>query len=176
MFGIQNTPGNLPCAKVPADYSFDEQVAGALASANLQKWLVMDTYYFTMGRFLTTLDWHVENIPSEKLAIGMMNRDDLTVDDLTGRFYAIDKAGVDWINMFAMPVSDAFLPFLQRWKTQCVGCGTQTILGCYDMDIECNYDDVRVASSREEEPTFESSWGLQKHDLPNENQILLADA
>lgn len=161
-FGIQTTPGNMPCAKVPADFRFDEQVAGALASANLQKWLVMDTYYFTMGRFLTTLDWHVTYIPSEKLAIGMMNRDDLSVDDLTGRFYAIDKAGVDWINMFVMPIRDAFIPFLQRWKTRCVGCGTQTILGCYDMDIECNYsDDTRVAS-REEGRMVESSLDQEK--------------
>jgi hypothetical protein len=93
-------------------------------------------------RFLTTLDWHVQNIlPLEKLPIGMTNRDDLTVDDLTGRFYAIDKAGIDWINMFTMPISDAFLPFLQRLKARCAGCGVQTILGFYDMDIHStSYD------------------------------------
>jgi hypothetical protein len=164
IFGIESTPGNQPCARVPADYVFDEQVAGSVASADLQKWLVMDTYYYTMGRFLTTLDWHVQNIPSKKLAIGMSNREELTVDDLTGRFYAIDKAGIDWINMFMMPISDAFLPFLQRWKTNCAGCGVQTILGCYDMDIECNYDDHREASS--EDQMFESLLGL--HNLLQE--------
>lgn len=138
VFGIQNDESNDPCAKVPAAYPFDERVAQSLASSSSSAtWLVMDTYYYTTGRFLTTLDWHVQTIPIERLGIGMMNRADLSIDDLTARFYAIDRADISWINIFLMPIDEKFLPFLQRWKTRCAGCGKQTILGCYDMDIAC---------------------------------------
>jgi hypothetical protein len=45
----------------------------------------------------SALDWHVKHIfPSRYfLAIGMMNRSDLTEDDLVARFHALDKAGVE---------------------------------------------------------------------------------
>ena len=147
LFAINdNTPDNDPCAKAPSAYTLDTRVVELLQKATLQKWLVMDTYYFTTGRFLGALDWHTTYIPKKTLAMGMMNRDDLTDDDLVARFHAIDKSGVvDWINIFIMPISDAFLPYLERWKTHCAGCGKQTILGCYDMSIECNQ--ARISES-----------------------------
>lgn len=139
VFAIQDgVPDNDPCQRAPSDYEFEPRVSDLLATATLQKWLVMDTYYFTTGRFLGALDWHVRNIPLDTLAIGMMNRADLTENDLSARFYAIEKSGVDWINIFLLPIADEFLPFLQRWKSHCAGCGKQPILGCYDWLIECD--------------------------------------
>jgi hypothetical protein len=144
LFAIEDTPGNLPCQNVPSSYQYNPTMTQLLHNATLTKWLVMDTYYFSSGRFMGSLDWHVENIPLSTLAIGMMNRADLTVDDLTARFYAIDKAGISWINMWHYPVDDMFLPFLNRWKSYCDGCGVQTILGCYDMDIKCSNEENGV--------------------------------
>jgi hypothetical protein len=138
VFAINDTPGNQPCAKKPAEYDLDPNVVDILQTASLQKWLVMDTYYFSTARFMGALDWHVAYVPRETLGIGMMNRSDLSESDLVARFHAIDKSGVDWINIFMMPIADEFLPFLQRWKTFCAGCGKQTILGCYDMTEKCD--------------------------------------
>jgi hypothetical protein len=137
VFAINNKPGNQPCADNPSSYDLDSRVVSILQNATIQKWLVMDTYYFSTGRFLGALDWHVQNIPLKYLAIGLMNRTDLNENDLTARFHAIEKSGVDWINIFMMPIADQFLPFLQRWKHHCSGCGKQYILGCYDMTISC---------------------------------------
>ena len=143
VFGIQsNNPDNEPCQKKPAEYPLDERVVQLFqTTTGVQKWLVMDTYYFNTGRFLTTLDWHATYIPKDKLAIGLQNRTDLSTDDLVARFYAIERHQVDWINIFMMPVADQFLPHLQRYKSYCLACGKQIILGCYDMDIECHPSD-----------------------------------
>mgnify|MGYP000040312638 CR=1 FL=1 len=141
VFAIQDNADNHPCDHSPATYPFEPRVSSALAqaqAATLQKWLIMDTYYFLTGQFMGALDWHVKHIPLQILAIGMSNRADLTKADLVARFHAIDKSGVDWINIFMMPIADNFLPFLSRWKTHCAGCGAQSILGCYDLTIECH--------------------------------------
>ena len=143
LFGIENDDDptkkkNNPCQFKPATYEFDPLVTGLIQTATVQKWLVMDTYYFTTGRFMGNLDWYVQYTPLETLAIGMMNRIDLTEDDLVARFHALHHSNVDWINIFMMPISDQFLPFLQRWKTRCLGCGKQRVLGCYDMSIQCS--------------------------------------
>ena len=143
LFGIENDDDptkkkNSPCQFKPATYEFDPLVTGLIQTATVQKWLVMDTYYFTTGRFMGNLDWYVQYTPLETLAIGMMNRIDLTEDDLVARFHALHYSNVDWINIFMMPISDQFLPFLQRWKTRCLGCGKQQVLGCYDMSIQCS--------------------------------------
>jgi hypothetical protein len=71
-----------------------------------------------------------------------MNRDDLLEDELVARFYALHESNVEWINVWRMPIDDKFLPYMQRWKAHCRGCGEQISLGCFDMTIECNfYDD-----------------------------------
>jgi hypothetical protein len=139
LFAIEDQSDNLPCQYSPSSYTNEPTMTRLLANATLTKWLVMDTYYFSTGRFYGSLDWHVNNVPLPSLAIGMMNRDDLSVDDVTARFYAIDKSNVDWINMWHFPIDDIFIPFLERWKTHCDGCGVQTILGCYDMAIQCHH-------------------------------------
>ena len=139
VFGINQEPGNLPCARNPSDYPMDPQVVETLQTATLQRWLVMDTYYFSTGRFLGALDWHVTYVPRNVLGIGLMNRADLRETDLVARFHAMDVSGVNWINIFMMPIAEEFLPYLQRWKTFCSACGKQTILACYDMTVSCDH-------------------------------------
>lgn len=138
-FGIGTAPENRPCDQSPSNYTFDPQVVQALQTATLQRWLIMDTYYFSTGRFMGALDWHVTYVPLDILGIGLMNRpNDLSEDDLVARFHAMDVSGVNWINIFMLPIAEEFLPFLQRWKTFCSSCGKQTVLGCYDMTISCD--------------------------------------
>lgn len=43
VYGIEDTPGNERCKRKPSDFAFNERVLRALATATLQKWLVMDT-------------------------------------------------------------------------------------------------------------------------------------
>jgi len=94
LFAIDDTPDSDPCVKNPSEYPLDQHILGLLQSATLQKWLVMDTYYFTTGRFMGALDWHAKYIPKETLAVGMMNCVDLEEDDLVARFHTIDISGV----------------------------------------------------------------------------------
>lgn len=150
MFGIQDVPYNpycrpnasaadcsQACKDPPSSYPLEPRAVELMSKSSLDRWLEMDTYYFTTGRFLNALDWYVDSIPSDKLGVAMMNRDDLTDDGLLARFHAIDKSGADWINIFMLPADDIFLPFLQRWKSHCAGCGVQSTLGCYDMTVPC---------------------------------------
>jgi hypothetical protein len=151
MFGIQDHDvNNQPCLfppynepiKLPAYYDFVPRVPELMSQSTIQKWLVMDTYYYSTGHFLTTLDWHTNHVANEILAVGMSNlinsRDCWTSDELQARFYAIHRSGVDWINIFILPVNDDFFHYLKRWKTQCRGCGKQPILGCFDLDVICD--------------------------------------
>jgi hypothetical protein len=130
------------CHLIPEAYPYEPRVTELMASSAVDVWLAMDTYYYTTGRFLGCLEWYAKYVPTRNLGIGMSNRDDLTMDGLQARFHAIDKSGVEWINHFLLPIDDQFLPFMTRWKTRCKGCGLQSVLGCYDFDIECN--DVTV--------------------------------
>jgi len=125
------------CRYIPEAYPYDPRVTQLMASSTVDVWLAMDTYYYTTGRFLGCLDWYATYVPATKLGIGMMNRDDLTMDGLQARFHAIDRSGVEWINHFLLPIDEQFLPSLTRWKSRCKGCGKQSILGCYDFDIDC---------------------------------------
>jgi hypothetical protein len=152
MFGIQNEDDNNPClfepygtnSKLPSEYDFVPRVPELMSQSSIQKWLIMDTYYYSTGHFLTTLDWHTQHISNSMSGIGISNlinnRDQWSIDELQARFYAIDRSGADWINIFIMPANEQFLPFLRRWKTFCRGCGKQPILGCYDFDVECRDD------------------------------------
>ena len=153
MFGIQDVPYHpychpdvakaecsQACRDAPSSYSLEPRVTQLLSESKVDRWLEMDTYYFTTGRFLNTLDWYTKHVPRKKLGVAMMNRNDLTEDGLLARFHAIDKSRSDWINMFMLPVDDVFLPYLQRWKSHCAGCGVQSVLGCYDMSVSCNPD------------------------------------
>ena len=154
MFGIQphqetsNATG--ACDRIPSRYAFQPEVVQLMQASLLDKWLIMDTYYFNTGRFYGALDWHVAHVPLQSLGMGLMNRADLDRDDdWVARFYALAHSHVRHLNLFMMPVDDVFWPYLQRWKTYCRHCGVQTLLGCFDMSIVCNDTDT----TKEEEPT-----------------------
>ena len=98
----------------------------------------MDTYYFTLPRFLDALDYYIWAIPDvNKLSIGMMNRKDLTTDDYISRFHAIHKSGANMLNMFIAPIDDEWLKYLKRWKNHCKGCPNYGIASCFEPSIEC---------------------------------------
>ena len=154
VFGIQDTPsqancsdqnlepGNANCSsacdKHPSAYPIEPRVVELFANSQVDRWMEMDTYYFTTGRYLDALDWYAKYTPHPKLGIGLMNRpDDLTSDGLLARFHAIDQYDLDWINIFLLPADDQWLAYLKRWKSRCHGCGLQSILGCYDLSIKC---------------------------------------
>jgi hypothetical protein len=117
VFAIQDKVDNYPCDCSPATHPFELCISSAITQAtSLQKWLVMNIYYFSTGRFMGALDWHVEHISLQILAIGMTNHSDLTEDDLVGWFHGLDKVGVDWISIFMMPIAQNFCPFCHDRK------------------------------------------------------------
>lgn len=141
MFGIQQAQSSDTgaCDYKPSAYPFQPDVRDLIQNSVLNKWLVMDTYYFTTGRFLGAIDWYVENFPLSSLAMSLQNRTTFSEDELVARFHALHHSRVRHINIFMMPVDDKFLPYLARWKTHCEHCGVQSVLGCFDMSIECNF-------------------------------------
>ena len=96
MFGIQDVtyapackpPENPSCSqacnKAPWAYPAEPRVVDLMAHSKIDRWLEMDTYYFGTGRFLNALDWYTDNVPTEKLGVAMMNRDDISEDGCVG--------------------------------------------------------------------------------------------
>jgi hypothetical protein len=81
---------------------------------------------------MDALDYYSTAIqPSTKAGVGMMNRADIDDDGYTARFHAIDKSGVQELDMFIMPISDRFLPWLWKFKTRCSGCANAGVLSCW---------------------------------------------
>jgi len=115
--------------------SLAEKVGGLLSSSHIDRWLEMDTYYFTTGRMLESFGWYVRYVAAGKLGVGLSvhKPHNMTSDGMTARFYAIDRSPVDWVNMYNLPVSDIFLAPLRRWKTRCAGCRV-----CFDYEIDCD--------------------------------------
>lgn len=152
MFGIQDVeykPACMPaqspacsqaCNKAPYTYGVEPQVSHLMSNSSIDRWLEMDTYYFGTDRFLGSLDWYAKNVALEKLGVAVMNRGDISAEGYLARFHAIDTSGADWVNVFLLPASEAWLPFLKRWKTRCRGCGVNTPLGCYDLKLACDGD------------------------------------
>ena len=151
MFGIQDVPYRPDCGpnktaadcsqacdRLPSQYPLNPEVTELMSSSKIDQWLVMDTYYFTTARFLDALDWYTENVRNDRLGMAMMNRDDITEDGLLARFYALhSKPEMRWINIFLLPANDMFLYYLKRWKSNCQGCGVQSSLGCFDLNVPC---------------------------------------
>ena len=149
MFGIEDVPYapkcqpvsdpgcSQSCVRAPWEYKAEPRVTALMAGSKIDRWLVMDTYYFGTGRFLNALDWYTGAVGVTKLGVAVMNRADITDDGYLARFHAIERSGADWINIFALPAADQWLPFLRRWKTRCQGCGVQSVLGCYELSIPC---------------------------------------
>ena len=149
MFGIQDvpykplcTPPQNPscsqaCNQAPYAYPNEPKVIELMNNSTIDRFLEMDTYYFGTARFLGALDWYTENVALNKLGVAVMNRKDISAEGLVARFHAIEKSKADWINVFLLPANDEWLPYLKRWKTSCVGCGVNTVLGCYDLSVDC---------------------------------------
>lgn len=149
MFGIQDVPyaprcapaSNAACSqacdKAPWEYDPNAKVVQLMSETKIDRWLEMDTYYFTTNRFLDALDWYAGALPSSKLGVSVMNRGDITPDGYIARFHALERSGADWLNIFLLPVADAWLPWVKRWKTRCQGCPNQGMLSCYEPSVDC---------------------------------------
>eukprot|EP00929_Paragymnodinium_shiwhaense_P079721 TRINITY_DN41555_c0_g2_i2.p1 TRINITY_DN41555_c0_g2~~TRINITY_DN41555_c0_g2_i2.p1 ORF type:complete len:387 (+),score=46.92 TRINITY_DN41555_c0_g2_i2:63-1163(+) len=147
MFGIEagKYVSNYPCSKAPWTYkaatdpsSYDE-MRSLIANSKIDRFLVMDTYYFSLMRYLDALDWYVGNFPAAKLTIAVANtnvNDNLkTTEDFVARIHALDKHdSVTSLNIFALPVDDAWRLWVRRWKNRCAGCPA---LGCFDPAVSC---------------------------------------
>ena len=151
------------CDRAPWAYAAEPRVAALMKASRIDRWLEMDTYYFGTGRFLNALDWYADALlpvlPAAaagnggggggggggagggNLGVAVMNRDDISADGYLARFHALEKSGADWLNVFLLPASDAWLPFLRRWKSRCAGCGKQSALGCYELTVPCGEEE-----------------------------------
>ena len=122
---------------LPYNYQPTTELTKLLTTSTIDRWINMDTYYFTTGRFLDALDYYSNTaMPSEKCGVGMMNRKDITYDGYQARFHAIEHSGVIELDMFIMPISDSFLDYLWKFKTGCNGCSNQGVLSCWS-DLTC---------------------------------------
>ena len=152
MFGIQDVPYaprcsppqdpscSQACVLPPWQYAPNADVVALMAANSIDRWLEMDTYYFSTARFLNALDFYVTAVPASKLAVSVENRADLTDDDRAARFHALDhgNAGaVDRVNVFMLPADDAWLQWLRKWKTRCANCPNAGILSCYEPSVPC---------------------------------------
>ena len=139
LFGIENISyiQNYPCLYDPWEYPTNKKLVELLANSSIDRWIEMDTYYFTLSRYLDALDWYTKYIPIDKLGIGLENRDDIEIPDgYVSRFHALWDANVDLISIFILPISDNFLMYLRRWKTYCQNC-PQTTLSCFEPSVSC---------------------------------------
>jgi len=149
MFGIQDVPYaplcsppeqancSQACHLGPSAYPLEPRVPELMRESKIDRWLEMDTYYFTTGRFFGTLDWYAGAVGTSKLGVSMENRPDISDDGYVARFHAIDASGADWINIFMLPANEKFLPYLRRWKSNCSSCPNQASLSCYDLSVDC---------------------------------------
>ena len=139
MFGIENVPyvKNAPCARAPWEYSTSKDLVQLLSRARVDRFIEMDTYYFTLSRYLDALDWYSQHVPLNHLGVAVANKDVnplASADEFTARMHALDKSGADWFNIFMMPIDDVWIEYAWRWKTRCKGCPN---LGCFEMDVKC---------------------------------------
>ena len=152
MFGIEDAPWqrNRPCLRVPWRYKTDPKLLSLLRSSKVKRWIEMDTYYFSLSRYLDALDWYRDAIPSSQLGVAVansnVNKGLLTSpDEYIARAHAwhgskIDAYGkaqdeLEWLNVFMMPVEDQWREHLWRWKTRCEGCPERA---CFEMEVPCN--------------------------------------
>lgn len=142
MFGIENVSyvQNYPCLYDPWFYETNQDLVKMLSTSTIDRWIEMDTYYFTLSRFIDALDWYVDESGIDtikQLGVGMMNRNDIDVPDgYVARFKAIWDKNIDFISMFIMPISDDFLMWLRRWKNYCDDC-PQKELSCFEPSVSC---------------------------------------
>jgi len=142
IFGIVDEPyvKNAPCANAPWKYNVSSKLLSLLSSTRMDRLIEMDTYYFTLSRYLDALDWHAENIPLEHLGVAVANRDVnplSTPDEYLARMHALTRSDVNWFNIFMLPADDAWLDLAWRWKTRCEGCPS---LACFELGVACDRD------------------------------------
>lgn len=141
MFGIEDVeydPNAVqPCDNAPWDYEIDPRIGQMMATSSVDWWLVMDTYYFSTARYLNALDYYMDNVGIPKTSIAVMNRDDLSGDDYASRFHALQRSGAQQFSMFLMPMDDAWLTWLRRWKYNCSTCDMKGSLGCFEPSVVC---------------------------------------
>ena len=142
LFGIEDAPyvHNSPCAVAPWKYKTDPQVIELMSTMTVDRFLEMDTYYFTMARYLNALDWYVDSVPQNKLGVAVANLDvnpslKNKPDEYLARMYALHKSDANWFNLFDMPIDVEWLEHAKRWKNKCAGCPS---LACYDLDVKCD--------------------------------------
>ena len=49
VFAVEDDEENDACARAPSDYRFPNTVVERMTKSHIDKWLIMDTYYFTTG-------------------------------------------------------------------------------------------------------------------------------
>ena len=142
LFGIEDTPyvHNSPCAVAPWKYKANPAVVKLMSTMKVDRFLEMDTYYFTLARYFNALDWYVEKVPQDKLGVAVANLDvnpSLTnkPDEYLARMYALHKSEANWFNFFDMPIDEGWLDHAKRWKNKCAGCPN---LACFEMDVPCD--------------------------------------
>lgn len=139
IFGIEDAPylPNYPCIKEPWEYKTNETLVKIIQNMKVDRFLEMDTYYFTLARFLNALDWYTKYIPLDKVGVAVANRDVNPLensDEYLARVHAIEKSNTDWWNFFDLPIDNEWLEWAWRWKTKCSGCPN---LSCFDLSISC---------------------------------------
>ena len=139
LFGIEDVPyvRNYPCIKEPWKYQTDKMLVSLIQNMKVDRFLEMDTYYFTLARYLNAIDWYNTNVPLDKLGVAVANS---AVNPLPGkdeylaRVYALEKSNVNWWNFFDLPIDDNWLEWAWRWKTRCSGCPT---MSCFELGVKC---------------------------------------
>ena len=135
--GLQLT-ADVQSVTLPYDYKPAKELTELLTTSTIDRWINMDTYYFSTGRFLDALDYYSGvAMKSDKCGVGMENRKDISTDGYVGRFHAIEHSGVIELDMFIAPISDSFLPYLWKFKTKCGGCTNGGVLSCWS-DLSCH--------------------------------------
>ena len=153
------------CSRAPWDYTTKakDEVGRLMSNSSMDRWLEMsdssptppplaavsfwagwlsamrgrDTYYFSTSRYLDALDWYSRAVTSDSLGVAVMNRKDISDEGYLARFHALDRSGADWLNIFMLPASDAWLPWLKRWKSRCAGCEGNGRLSCWELKAAC---------------------------------------
>jgi hypothetical protein len=134
--GLQLT-ADVQSVTLPWKYQPSDELTQLLTDSTIDRWINMDTYYFSTGRFMDALDYYSNvAMPAAKCGVGMLNRKDISDDGYVARFHAIQNSGVLELDMFIMPISDNFLPFLWKFKNGCSGCTNHGVLSCWS-DMTC---------------------------------------
>ena len=139
LFGIENVPyvHNYPCLQPPWKYKTNKTLVNLIQQMKVDRFLEMDTYYFTLARYLNVLDWYIDNVPLDKLGVAVANRAVNPLaneDEYLARVYALEKSRATWWNFFDLPIDKNWLEWAWRWKTRCAGCPN---MSCYELDVSC---------------------------------------